>query len=141
MAELKLKVINENIVFIQTHKFIFVMNWYIAKLVFRVVQHNEKIAQFDEQLRLIEAEDDQQAFEKAQAIGAGEEEIFMNERREPVKWIFVNVAELQEVQHLKDGVQLCSRTEESEDPELYSNAINKKARNIQMRTFLQVITI
>ena len=46
------------------------MNWYVAKIVFRIISgegnHN---AQFDEQLRLISAEDEHQAFEKATAIG------------------------------------------------------------------------
>ena len=46
------------------------MNWYVAKIVFRIISgegnHN---AQFDEQLRLISAEDERQAFEKATVLG------------------------------------------------------------------------
>ena len=46
------------------------MNWYVAKIVFRIVSGDgNHHAQFNEQLRLISAESEHQAFEKAAAIG------------------------------------------------------------------------
>ena len=46
------------------------MNWYVAKIVFRIMSGDgNHHAQFDEQLRLISADDELQAFEKATAIG------------------------------------------------------------------------
>jgi hypothetical protein len=71
------------------------MNWYVAKIVFRIVSgdgnHN---AQFDEQLRLISAGDESEAFEKAYNIGCRNQDNFTNNRNEPVKWEFIDVAEL-----------------------------------------------
>ena len=117
------------------------MDWYIAKIVFRIEHEQEQKAQFDEQLRLIQAENEPEALEKAQELGAKGSETFLNEKQESVKWVFVNVAELQKLNNITDGMELDSRTEEQEDAERYTNMIHKKARNIQMRTFLQVLSI
>ncbi|HEV3251858.1 MAG TPA: DUF4288 domain-containing protein, partial [Puia sp.] len=45
------------------------MNWYLAKIVFRIIcGEGQHIPQFDEQLRLIEAGNEVEAFEKATNI-------------------------------------------------------------------------
>ena len=117
------------------------MNWYTAKIVFRIICKEEKTAQFDEQLRLIEASNQQEAFEKAQAIGIKEEETFLNHEQKSVQWQFINVAELQKLNNITDGIELQSRTEEQEDAERYTNMIHQKARIIQMKTLQQLLTI
>ena len=44
------------------------MNWYIAKIVFRIITGDgDHKPQFDEQLRLINANNEEQAFEKSSA--------------------------------------------------------------------------
>ena len=49
------------------------MNWYLSKIIFRIIcGEGRHTPQFDEQLRLIAATDEQQAFEKAMAIGEKE---------------------------------------------------------------------
>ena len=56
------------------------MKWFLAKLVFRIVcGHGEHTAQFDEQLRLIAASNENQAFEKASTMGLDEGETFYNQ--------------------------------------------------------------
>ena len=46
------------------------MNWYLAKIVYRIYcGDGEHTGQFDEQLRLIAAETKEDAFHKAQTIG------------------------------------------------------------------------
>ena len=46
------------------------MEWYLAKLVYRIIcGTGNHIAQFDEQLRLVQGEDELHAFNKAQLIG------------------------------------------------------------------------
>ena len=46
------------------------MNWYLTKLVFRIIcGEGHHTPQFDEQLRLVSATDECEAFEKAMAIG------------------------------------------------------------------------
>jgi hypothetical protein len=59
------------------------MEWYLAKLVYRIIcGSGEHTAQFDEQLRLIYAEDELHAFNKAQLIGEKEQDSFFNRSRQ-----------------------------------------------------------
>ncbi len=96
------------------------MNWYVAKLVFRVISGDgNHQAQFDEQLRLINAEDERKAFEKATIIGQNNQDSFMNNQKQPVKWQFIDVAEINPVNDLKDGAELYYQIHEAPDADLY----------------------
>jgi hypothetical protein len=45
------------------------MNWYLTKIVYRIIcGQGNHTAQFDEQLRLIQASSAQEAFEKSAAV-------------------------------------------------------------------------
>lgn len=96
------------------------MSWYVAKLVFRVISgtgdHN---AQFDEQLRLINADNELQAFEKASIIGHSNQDSFVNVQKQTVKWQFIDVAELNALSDLGDGTELYYNIHEAQDPDLY----------------------
>ena len=51
------------------------MTWYLAKIVYRILcGDGNHTAQFDEQLRLIAASNEVEAFAKAQQIGRKEED-------------------------------------------------------------------
>ena len=92
------------------------MNWYLAKIVYRIICGNgEHAAQFDEQLRLIHAPTKEDAFYKAQHTGKKEEETFYNLRQELVQWQFINVSELYKIGEMIDGAELYSRIEEKDD--------------------------
>ena len=118
------------------------MNWYLTKLVYRIIcGSGDHTAQFDEQLRLIEAEDEMTAFAKATLLGKREEELFFNHQQKLVQWQFVNVSELYKISALIDGAELYSRVQETENADLYMELVNKKAANIQSNTthkFLQL---
>ena len=104
------------------------MNWYIAKIVFRIISGEGNHApQFDEQLRLINAEDEKHAFEKASLIGIQNQERFVNSQNQPVKWQFINVAELNQLNDLSDGTEIYYNIEEPADAELYIKWANHKA--------------
>lgn len=108
------------------------MNWYLAKMVFRIVCGNGKHkAQFDEQLRLIHAHSREEAFHKAQSLGMRSEEIFFNQQEQLVQWQFISVSELIRLQELIDGAELYSRVEESEDADNYIKFIYAKAEQIR----------
>jgi hypothetical protein len=96
------------------------MNWYVAKIVFRIISgegnHN---AQFDEQLRLISAEDEHHAFEKATAMGMNNQDSFLNNQSQPVQWQFIDVAEINQLNGLEDGTELYYQIHEAPDAELY----------------------
>lgn len=107
------------------------MNWYLAKIVYRIVcGDGEHTAQFDEQLRLIQAESKEVAFYKAQHTGKREEDTFYNFKQELVQWRFINVSELYKVGEMIDGAELYSRIEEREDGDSYADVVNKKAEGI-----------
>ena len=104
------------------------MKWYLAKLVFHIVCGNGKhTPQFDEQLRLIYAEDDLHAFHKARKIGEQEnaDEIVI-----PVKWKFIDVSELHLLAELTDGAEIYSGIKEEDNAELYISNIKRRATGL-----------
>lgn len=108
------------------------MNWYLAKMVFRIVcGDGDHLAQFDEQLRLIHATSKEEAFEKAQSLGLKEEEVFFNQQQQLVCWQFISVSELYQLKDLIDGAELYSRIEERDNAEAYIHTIHKKAAQIR----------
>src|SRR5689334_12475733 len=107
------------------------MNWYLAKLVFRIIcGEGDHTAQFDEQLRLISASSKEEAFNKAWQTGKKEEEIFYNQRQQLVQWRFIHVMEIYKISQLIDGAELYSRIEERDNAEAYIHVVNQKAENI-----------
>lgn len=111
------------------------MNWYLSKLVFRIIcGEGQHTPQFDEQLRLIEASNEHEALDKAQAIGEKEQEGFYNHEHQLVQWKFINVAELYKLSDLLDGAEVYSRIIESDDPERYIEFTDRKAAHIRQTT-------
>lgn len=108
------------------------MNWYLARTVFRIVcGEGNHLAQFDEQLRLIQAADKKRAFQKAQDIGKKDEEIFFNLQHQPVRWQFIGISELYQLNEMIDGAELYSRIEERDNAEVYIDIVHKKAAQIR----------
>ena len=85
------------------------MNWYIAKIIFGISAERRDLNQFDEQFRLIQADNQEEAFLKARMIGLSEEDSFLNDNNKMVKWEFINVEELLPIRQLEDGVEVYSR--------------------------------
>jgi len=109
------------------------MNWYLAKLVFRIVCGDGKhSAQFDEQLRLVAGRDRDDAFLKACEIARKEEDSFYNRKEQLVRWEFINVSELYQLQGLTDGMELYSRIEERENAEVYVHTVHQKAKSLKI---------
>jgi len=107
------------------------MNWYLAKMVFRIICGNgEHTPQFDEQLRLVEAANKEEALSKAQQMGRREEDAFYNQRLQLVQWQFINISELYPLNNLGDGIELYSKIEERENADAYIMTVNRKAQNL-----------
>jgi hypothetical protein len=105
------------------------MNWYLVKLVFQVLSgEGTHTPQFDEQVRLIRADEVSWAYEKATVIGWLEQRCFLNDRKEKVEWKFIDVAEIQQIDDPEDGVLLCTHTEEPAEAEAYKQLIKEKAQ-------------
>lgn len=108
------------------------MNWYISKIVFGITAENQQTQQFDEQLRLIQADTTEEAFLKARMIGIGEEDSFLNDSNKRIKWEFINVAELVPLKKLEDGVEIYSRIHEMEEAKSYVNFIHQRAVSLRL---------
>src|SRR5215467_10451843 len=118
------------------------MNWYLAKIVYRIHCGSEKNSgQFDEQLRIIFAINKEEAFHKAKAIGEQEEEVFVNERQKMVHWQFINVCELYKLSELIDGAEIYSRIEEYDNADAYIDVVHKKAKNILCGNTLEILDL
>ena len=118
------------------------MKWYLAKLVFRIIcGEGNHTPQFDEQLRLLFAENEMHAFQKARILGDSEEDNFLNNEQKPVHWKFIDVSEIHEINDLNDGVEIYSRISEEENGEVYTKLTLLRASHLQenfMHTSMQL---
>lgn len=111
------------------------MNWYLSKIVFRIFAENTRHKpQFDEQLRLISAGSEEEAFLKARTIGLHEEDSFLNDKMNTVKWEFINVSEILPLKNLEDGMELYSRIHETDEAKSYIHCIHQKAIFLRMNS-------
>lgn len=118
------------------------MNWYLAKMVYQIVcGDGHHTAQFDEQLRLIAADNEDEAFEKAQRLGRNEEDSFVNQKNQLVNWQFVDVSELYRLSHLIDGAEIYSRINEVEDADAYTTFVHHKAESIREKKTHQLLNL
>ena len=118
------------------------MNWYLSKIVYRIIcGDGNHTPQFDEQLRLIAAINEEEAFFKAREIGKEEEDCFKNTHQQNVIWQFINVAELYRLSQLIDGAELYSTIRESDNAEHYTEVVNMKAAHIQQKTTHQLLQL
>lgn len=120
------------------------MSWFISKIVFNISSENTSHKpQFDEQLRLIAASSTEEAFIKARKLGLSEEESFLNDQNNKVKWEFINVAEVVPLSSLEDGIEIYSNVHETEEAKKYIQCVHEKAIFIRMncRTSTNIHTV
>jgi hypothetical protein len=118
------------------------MKWYLAKLVYRITcGDGEHTAQFDEQLRLIAANSSDKAFEKASTIGLSEEETFLNQKQQLVRWQFINVSELFCLTEMIDGAEVYSRIKEVDNATAYATFVHQRAAFIQEKNAYQLLNL
>lgn len=104
------------------------MKWFIAKLVFRVLCGNGGHApQFNEQLRLICAEDELHAFHKARLLGEGDRLACEYGQLPAVQWKFIDVAALHCLHPDVDGTEIFSMMREEADATAYIRSVQQEA--------------
>lgn len=112
----------------------FAMKSYLAKIVFRIIcDGGAHTAQFDEQLRLIVAEEEELAFIKAVFLGHTNEKRFENIHKQMVEWKFVNVSEVILMNEMIDGAEVYSSIKECDDGADYERNIHTRAKLLKMR--------
>ena len=105
------------------------MNWYLAKLIFQLGSGGgTHPPRFDEQWRLIRADEVAWAYEKASVLGRLDESSFLNDHNETVALRFIEVADIHLIGKLEDGAQLFSATEEPMDANAYIEHIKLKSQ-------------
>jgi len=113
------------------------MNWFLAKLVFRIHCGNgNHVPQFDEQLRLLYAEDELHAFHKARLLGEGER---VDPSQVNVSWKFLDVIELHPLINFTDGAEIYSVKREEDDANVYIRSIQKTASQLLQQGLHQFI--
>ena len=117
------------------------MNWYLSKIVFQIIcGDGHHTPQFDEQLRLVHAEDEKTAYAKAVSLGNTEEDTFYNNKEQLVQWRFIGVSELYQMS-LIDEAELYSRISEVDRAEDYVAMVQKKAEQIENRYAHQLLQL
>lgn len=110
------------------------MNWYLAKLVFRIVcGQGDHPPQFDEQLRLIHADDELHAFYKARLLGEGDCLDETADQGGTPQWKFIDVSELHLINDFADGAEVWSTIREEPDADLYIRSVRKTATQLLQR--------
>lgn len=93
------------------------MRIYFACLLFEssINGDSETAALTDESIRLIHADDEETAIEKANLLGKNSEQSYDNDAGERVFWKFVHVVDVQEYveDELYDGAEVYSRLHEN----------------------------
>ena len=108
------------------------MNCYTAKIIYSIISGDgNHCAQFDEQLRLINAENEAAAFEKANNIGIAGQDSFFNAKKETVRWQFIAVTEVNSIADLNDGAELYYRLHETKDAAAYIEQAKYKSALIK----------
>lgn len=91
---------------------------FLVKLVFQVEPMRDGRAEFDEQFRIIHADDERTAFSRATILGEQEQGAFSGPRETTIRWRFIGVSDIHALESLADGMQLFSSTVH-EDPQTY----------------------
>ncbi len=107
------------------------LHWFLVKLVFQItVEGMNRTPQFEEQFRLIKADELEWAAEKATILGKMEEDIFLNDRNQKVSWKFVETVEVLPLDGIVDGMELYTQTEAPENVNAYIEIIKNKAKRL-----------
>ncbi|MFA9213439.1 MAG: DUF4288 domain-containing protein [Candidatus Methylacidiphilales bacterium] len=108
---------------------------FLAKLVFSITSANNSF-HYDDQLRVVFANNKHEALMKAKILGIKDEENFMLESLTSVSWKFIDVMEITALEDLKDGMEIYSHTRENEPDNSYENYVSSAANNLIAETIL-----
>jgi hypothetical protein len=86
------------------------MNWYVARIALQcqVGENNPGPWTVDEQIRVIQADTHEQAYEKAVRLGNQQESHYLNSEGNMVRWIFLGVSDLDKIldDQITDGTEI-----------------------------------
>lgn len=107
------------------------MNWFIVKIVYEIVCGEAKQgAQFDEQLRLVNADGLTMAYRLGCEIGLQEALNFRNDKLQLVEWKFLAVPEIYPIQNYMHGAEIFSRIREVDHVQQYKEVLLNRADSL-----------
>lgn len=107
------------------------MNWFIVKIVYEIICGDGRhTAQFDEQLRLLYAVSQADAFLMATAMGQQEALNFQNDNQQLVQWKFLAVPEIFPLVDLIHGAEIFSRIREVDHVQEYKEVLHTRAERL-----------
>jgi len=87
-------------------------SWYSAKLLFQSTINDASLGHplCEESIRILLADTEEEARARAQRVGVAAQHEYQNEQNETVKWEFVSVVDIQEIDEnsLVDGAEIYS---------------------------------
>ncbi len=113
------------------------MNWYVVKIIFQIVSDDESSLQFDEQLRLIDAVNQELALEMAHQMGMMKQEELKSNHQQTLKWRFVAVTEIQHVGQIEHGKEIHYCIAEPEELHPYLEKAHEKAEGLKRKKQFQ----
>lgn len=115
-------------------------NWYLVKLIYCIdVNFGSNKKQFDEQLRLLEAINYTEAIIKAKMFGVKNEFEINQPNANHVKWSFIDILEIKQLDNFTDGIELCSKIDEQEESDNFIAFIKAKAKNLELKYLPQPV--
>ena len=104
------------------------MEWYLTKLIYRVMHSNDNhIAKFDEQLRLIQADDALHALIKARQLGHKQENGIHTKNS---RCKFIDVANIHLLSKINDGTEVYSSIKEQVDADAFTKSTYLSAADL-----------
>jgi hypothetical protein len=109
------------------------MNWFVAKVIFQIEGGESSYPQFDEQLRLIDAINEELALEMAHQLAYIYQDEVKSDKQQTVKWKFIAVTELEHLGNLEHGKELHYHIVEPDHIESYLALSHEKANGLRKR--------
>jgi Domain of unknown function (DUF4288) len=110
------------------------MNWYLVKMVFQIICGDGKhTAQFEEQIRLVKADDASAALTKATLLGKQEEQAFFNHAQQTVCWKLIAVTDIYPFSEELDGAEIFSRISEEEQADAFIHTMQMRSTDVTER--------
>ncbi len=113
------------------------MNWFLVKLVYRFICGGGlHTPEFNEQLRLVAADDILHAFHKARLIGERETAGIISNGLQ-LTWKFIDVSEILPIEKTTDGAEVWSGMNEEADADMYIRNTQQKSKALLQEAIYQ----
>jgi len=107
------------------------MNWFVAKMIFQIEGNENTYPQFDEQLRLIDAVNEELALEMAHQLGYIYQEEIKSNNQQMINRKFVAVTELDYLGNIEHGKEIHYKIVEPDNMTNYLELVNEKANSLR----------